>query len=310
MNSSYAPIVLFTYNRPEHVKRVICALLNNKEAQYTDIIIYSDAAKNDNAVEKVNQTRSYIKTVTGFNSVKIVERSSNLGLAANIIDGVTQVVNEYGRVIVLEDDHVTSPYFLQYMNEGLEKYEDNEKVASIHGYVYPSKSELPYLFFIKGADCWGWATWKRAWDKFNPDGKYLLEQLKKQKLIKQFDFDFSYPFTRMLENQIQGKNQSWAIRWCASAYINDMYTLYPGKSMVSLIGNDGLGTHGSTSDAYEAILHEGAIDFNKAPNNVGMSRAGYVGFKRFFVQQNTLRQTIYRILSALFGRRVFPHFIG
>lgn len=310
MASSYAPIVLFTYNRPDHVKQVIEALLKNNEAKFTDIIIYSDAPKNDKATESVFRTRDYLKTISGFKSITIIEREYNFGLAANIIDGVTKVVNEYGRVIVLEDDHVTSSFFLKYMNEGLELYSTNERVASIHGYVYPSKVDLPYLFFIKGADCWGWATWKRAWDNFNPDGEYLLAELKKKKLIKQFDFDFSYPFTKMLEDQIKRKNQSWAIRWCASAYINDMYTLYPGKSMVNLIGNDGSGTHQSSSNSFSAIMHVGEIDFTKAPVEVKMSYEGYAGFKQFFISLNALKYKIYRILSTVIGRRFCPSIFG
>ncbi len=191
---------------------------------------------------RVKEVREYIRTITGFKSLRIVERETNLGLATSIISGVTEVVNQYGRIIVLEDDMVTSPFFLRYMNDALDLYENEEKVVSIHGYVYPIQG-LQETFFIKGADCWGWATWKRGWDLFDADGEKLLNELKKAGLLKRFDFDGAYPYTKMLRDQIEGKNNSWAIRWYASALLHDKLTLYPGKSLVHNIGTDASGTH-------------------------------------------------------------------
>ena len=175
-----SPIVLFAYNRINHIQQVIKALLRNEYASDSDLIIYSDASKNDNTVQEVQCVRQYLSTVSGFKSVKVIERLENFGLAKNIIDGVTSVINQYGKVIVLEDDLVVSPYFLKYMNEALDFYEKEEQVISIHGYIYPVKQKLPETFFIKGADCWGWATWKRGWDLFCSDGKYLLKEIEKQ----------------------------------------------------------------------------------------------------------------------------------
>jgi hypothetical protein len=129
------------------------------------------------------------------------------------------------------------------MNEALEKYEKNGRVISAHGYVYPVKGTLPETFFLKGADCWGWATWKRAWDLFEPDGRKLFGALKQQGLIRRFDYNGAYPYTKMLSRQIAAKNDSWAIRWYASALLHDKFTLYPGKSLVHNIGNDNSGTH-------------------------------------------------------------------
>ena len=128
------------------------------------------------------------------------------------------------------------------MNEALDIYEDESQVISIHGYIYPING-LPETFFIKGADCWGWATWKRGWDIFEADGQKLLNELKKRKLQKEANFNNSYGYVEMLESQILGKNNSWAIRWYASAFLKDMLTLYPGKSYVQNIGHDSQGTH-------------------------------------------------------------------
>jgi hypothetical protein len=184
-----------------------------------------------------------LKSIRGFKSVVVIEREKNIGLANSIIAGVTETVNKYGKIIVVEDDLVTSPYFLSYMNQGLDMYENDDKVASIHGYVYPIKETLPETFFIKGADCWGWATWKRAWDIFEPDGKKLLQKIREQKLEKEFNFNNTYDYTSMLEGQISGRNNSWAVRWYASAFLLNMLTLYPGRSLVQNIGFDGSGTH-------------------------------------------------------------------
>ena len=184
-----APIALFVYNRPEHTRRTIEALKQNILAKESELIIFSDAPRSDVQVEKVREVRNYIRHIDGFNSIIIIERDINYGLARSIMEGVTEVVDKYGRIIVLEDDMVTSQYFLTYMNEALEKYADDERVVSIHGYVYPVKQSLPDAFFLPGADCWGWATWSRGWACFNSDGQFLLDELKRRKLIRAFDFN-------------------------------------------------------------------------------------------------------------------------
>jgi len=235
INDNLAPIVLFTYNRPWHTMQTVEALKKNELAQESELFIFSDGWKNEDDKPKVLEVRDYLKTIDGFKNVTIIEKDKNWGLAANIIDGVTKIVNEYGKIIVLEDDLVTSPYFLRFMNEALEMYKYEEKVASIHGYIYPIK-DLPDTFFIKGADCWGWATWKEKWVIFEPDGKKLLEEVKRKNLAKEADFNGTYGFTKMLKDQIKGKNNSWAIRWYFSAFLRDMLTLYPGKSYVKNIG--------------------------------------------------------------------------
>jgi len=249
-----APVVLFVYNRPWHTRQTIEALQKNELADQGDLIIYSDGLKNEQDRNNVAKVREYICNINGFKSVEVIERQKNLGLADSIIDGVTEVVNKYGRAIVLEDDLVSSPYFLKYMNDGLEFYKDEEQVISIHGYVYPIEKKLPETFFLHSADCWGWGTWKRGWDLFEPDGTYLLSQLKKRKLLKRFDFDGALSYSRMLKNQIANRNDSWAVRWYASALLNNKLTLYPCKSLVSNIGLDSSGTHCSTTKVYDNVL--------------------------------------------------------
>jgi len=249
-----APIVLFVFARPDHTRRTLEALAANRFAAQSDLFIYADGARWKDEVGRVGAVRALASSTQGFHSCTVIERSTNYGLARNIIEGVTEICGRYGRVIVLEDDMVTSPSFLAYMNEALERFAEDERVASIHGYVYPVRQPLPEAFFLRGADCWGWATWIRAWKYFNPDGRSLLNELKRLNLNKKFDFDGAYPFSTMLAKQIRGENDSWAIRWHASMFLKGMLTLYPGQSLVQNIGFDGSGHHCGISDRYMTTL--------------------------------------------------------
>ena len=254
---SLAPIILFVYNRPVHTRKVLEALSKNQLANLSDLTIFSDGAK-ENATEeeiaRVAEVRKICREKEWSKNVSVIESEKNKGLANSITEGVTRSVNESGRVIVLEDDLVTSEYFLSFMNDALTSYENNSTVACISGYVYPVKGKLPETFFLKGAECWGWATWKRAWDLFEKDGKKLLQQIENRKLENEFDFNGSYAYKQMLEAQIRGENDSWAIRWYASSFLNNRYCLYPGKSFVNNIGIDGSGIHSGISTGWNSEL--------------------------------------------------------
>lgn len=260
-----APIALFVYNRLWHVQNTIAALQKNLFASESDLYIFSDGPSAEEEMEKVLKLREYLKTISGFKSVTIIEREKNLGLACSIISGVTEIVNKYDRIIVLEDDLITSPFFLKFMNEALEFYKNKKEVISIHGYLYPVKAKLPMTFFLKGADCWGWATWKRGWDLFESDGKKLLAEIRKRHLEKSFDLNDAYSFTKMLEDQIQGNNNSWAIRWHASAFLRDKLTLYPGISLVRNIGLDDSGTHCRITNEYDTQISMESIEIYNIP---------------------------------------------
>jgi hypothetical protein len=262
---NFAPVVLFVYNRPWHTRQTLEALLANAEATRTSLYVFSDAPKDVAASKAVAEVRSLIREIRGFESTTIVERESNLGLAGSIVEGVSRVCNEHGRVIVLEDDVVVSPYFLGFMNDGLNRYEEDQRVVSIHGYVYPVERALPKTFFLRAAHSWGWATWKRGWDLYNPDGQRLLDELKRQNLTHQFDFDGSYPYTKMLKQQIAGRNDSWAIRWYATAFLSGKLTLYPGRSLVRNIGMDGSGVHCSPTPAFSSRIADRPIFVGAIP---------------------------------------------
>ena len=256
-----APIILFTYCRPIHTRRTVEALLKNKESKDSDLFVYSDAPKNSSAKKGVEDCRKYIKSIRGFKSIHIVERQSNYGLANNLIDGITHVINQFNKVIVVEDDIVTSPYFLRFMNDALNKYENENNVGSVQGYMYPVESPVPDIFFTQWVGCWGWATWKRAWDDFNADAALLLERINKDKKESKFNMDDCYPFTNMLRRQKEGKIDSWAIRWYASNFLLNRLSLNAGKSLVNSIGNDGIGgVHCSKTNKYDTKLYMSPIE--------------------------------------------------
>ncbi len=244
----YSPIVLFLYNRPEHTKIMLDALANNDEARESELFIYCDGLKpnsNERDHENVKAVRKIAKEENRFKNIHVVLREQNLGLSNSIISGVTEIVNRFGRIIVLEDDIVPSKGFLKYMNEALDLYEYENKVGCIHAWNYNLDTTLfeDSTFFLRGGDCWGWATWKESWKLFNPNGKDLLDKIKSNKLEYSFNRNGTHSFVEMLENQIIGKNDSWAIRWHASLFLNDCYCLHPLKPLVLNIGLDGSGTH-------------------------------------------------------------------
>lgn len=277
-----APVVVFAYKRVAHLRLCIQHLQNNTLAPSSDLIVYSDGPRTENDKEGVLEVRRFLKTVSGFASVKVIEHEGNLGLSKSIILNVTKVVNEYGSVVVVEDDLVTSPYFLQYMNDALKKYQFEDKVISIHGYVYPVKGKLPDLFFLRGADCWGWATWKRGWDLFNADGRALLARIARMNENKRFDFSDTYPYIQMLKDQIERKNDSWAILWYASAFVEDKLTLYPGRSLVRNIGNDDSGTHSRKTNKFDVELSSEPVDVFGAQVKLEDNPRAILEFSRYF----------------------------
>lgn len=251
-----SPILLFVYNRPEHLKRTVESLVRNPLADESELFVFSDAPKTEADRENVDYIRRYVHAIEGFKRVTVVEREENWGLARSIIDGVTRLVNEFGRVIVLEDDLVVAPYFLKFMNDALEMYKDEPKVGHIQACDFTKDPSLPETFLIKWTGSWGWATWARAWKNFNPDGKVLLKELEERHLSYTFDFNGKYGFTRMLRRQIEGKNNSWAIRWNASLFLKDILSLNVGRSLVQNEGFDGSGTNCGGGGLYDSNLSQ------------------------------------------------------
>lgn len=243
-----APIVLFVYNRPVHTRQTVEALQKNKLANESELYIYSDAAKNENGAEKVNEVREYIKTIDGFKKVSIIEREKNWGLANSIIDGVTKIINEYGRIIVLEDDLIVSVNFLTYMNESLDVFKDRRDIFSITGFNFPSNimhiatSYKEDIFLSYRFMSWSWGSWKEKWNTVDWNIKDFDNFQNDKKQISDFNRGGQdlYP---MLKSQMTGKINSWAIRFCYAHYKNDALCVYPVKSLINNEGFDGSGVH-------------------------------------------------------------------
>lgn len=293
-----APILLFAYNRPRHLQHTVEALAHNPLAQESELFVFSDGARTEDDREDVELVRSYIHTIEGFKTVHRIERDRNYGLAANIIDGVTDIVNRYGRVIVLEDDLVTAPGFLQFMNDALDTYADEPRVGHIQAYDFTQNPRLPETFLIKFTGSWGWATWQRAWKHFNPDGQYLLNELHRRHLTRRFDFNGKYGFTRMLRRQVEGKNNSWAIRWNASLFLQDILSLNVGRSLVQNEGFDGSGTHCGADHLYEARLYKERLRVEKISPVTENLEARKI-FERYYTRTNSLWAKGMRRLQSL-----------
>ena len=194
-----APIALFVYNRPEHTRRTLAFLQKNLLADESRLFIYSDAPADESDREKVKETRELIHNVDGFKSVRVIERPKNYGLADSIISGVSELTREYGKVIVFEDDLLASPYTLTYFNAALRRYQEEERVMQISAYMFPLKkaADLPETFFFRATTSWGWATWERAWQHFQPDVSLLYQQFTAQH-IKDFTVDGSMNYWKQL----------------------------------------------------------------------------------------------------------------
>ncbi|MEZ9667162.1 glycosyltransferase [Vibrio breoganii] len=266
MKSKLSPVVLFVYARPEHTQKTIAALQLNPEAIETDLIIYSDAPKNDSDRTYVGKVRSIIRHIDGFKSVKVISREENLGLAENIIDGVSKITKIYGRVIVLEDDIVTSTSFLKFMNNSLTKYENTKEVWHVSGWNYPLKvSDTMDAYLWRGMNCWGWATWQDRWDKFDKDPERLLRTWDKRK-IRRFNIDGTYNFWSQVINNRNKKINTWAVFWYASIFENQGLCLNPVRTYTTNIGLDGSGENCGVNDIISLELNT-SIEVN-FPKNI------------------------------------------
>ena len=252
-----SPIALFVYNRPNLTRHVLLALRKNKLFRSSKLFIFSDGPKDNDSDKSVNKVRNVLSNYNNLKNINITLNKDNKGLSTSIITGVSNILSDFKSVIVLEDDLITSTYFLKYMNTGLSLYEKETDVASIHSYFYPVNSinQLPNYFFLKGADCWGWATWRDRWDLFEKNPNELLNKINSMNLSNEFSLEKRAGFYNMLKDTSKGKIDSWAIRWHASMYLQNKLTLYPKVSFIHNIGNDGSGTHKAKTDSFKTKIN-------------------------------------------------------
>lgn len=295
---TYSPIALFTYCRADKTQRAVESILCNTEAKDTDLFVFSDGLKvypgEKKTEEKrngVEENRRYIHTIKGFKSVTIIERETNLGLSRSLISGITDIVNKYGRVIVVEDDLVLSPYFLKFMNDALEKYKDDDRVSTVSAFLNPVSGDVPETFFLRYFACWGWATWKRAWDLFNSDANDLLKQLRWK--TNDFNIGGSSNFYGMLYCQKVGLIDSWAIRFYASLFLKGKLQLFPGRTMAIQHGMDGSGTHSGIDKTFANMqLSQTPIEVADIP--VEESKSMYKSFSDFYGRQVNKKSVLYQ----------------
>jgi hypothetical protein len=243
---SYAPIALFVYKRTQHTRYTIENLMKCPEFSDSSLYVFSDAAKKPEDEERVKEVRNLVHTMLG-DRAKIVKANTNQGLARSIIGGVSSLLNEYDRVIVLEDDLLVSNRFLTYMNAALTAYQDEPSVMQVSGYMFPveefiDRDKAIILPFISS---WGWGTWRRAWQHFDPNATGW-EILKNDITMRsRFNLGGAYDYFEMIEAQMSGNADSWAIRWYWSVFKHHGYVVYPPISHIDNIGLDGSGTHGA-----------------------------------------------------------------
>lgn len=243
--TALAPIALFVYRRTESLTRLLDSLEASPEFADSQVFIFSDGARNPQAIDDVAAVRRLVKARLRPN-MTIVEAPENAGLARSIIRGVTELCNDHGRVIVLEDDLIVSPHILTWFNAGLDRFEHDKQVMQVSGHVFGGGSldHRTSGFLIPLATSWGWATWRRAWDQFLPEGDAREELKSDRALRRSFDLGGVYPFARMMERQLRGELDSWAIRWYWSMFRVRGLGLYPPQTLVLNVGDDRLATHG------------------------------------------------------------------
>ena len=279
-----APIVLFCYKRLDTLKRTVAALQQNLYAAESDLFIFSDAAKSQDDKALVADVRKYIKTISGFKNIHIREAEANKGLATSIITGVTKVFQQYDKVIVVEDDLVTAANFLAYMNEALNFYQNHPKVFSISGYTIPV--ELPNTYgydgyFLPRASSWSWATWKDRWQDVDWQVTDFAQFKNNRSERAAFNAGGSDMY-QMLEKQMEGKIDSWAIRWCYHQFRQRTYTLYPTISKVQNIGFNKLASHTNGYNRYATPLDNGQNLSFRFPSKVAPDQYLLAQFQSFF----------------------------
>lgn len=297
--SKKAPIALFAYKRPLHLKKTLESLSNCAGASESELFIFSDGPKKVDDERGVSEVRELIKSRKWCGIDHIIERDRNLGLANSIISGVTELCEKYGRVIVMEDDLLVSRYFLSYLNSALDRYEGEEQVMQISGHIFPIKVEAKIgAVFLPFTTSWGWATWARAWAHFDGGMKDYHKLEDDAGLRKRFDLGGAYPYFQMLKSQHEGRIDSWAIRWYLSVFMLNGLTLFPRKTLVENTGFDGSGTHGGPS---EKSLTERLTDFNVVnfPEHIEVPERDFRGVRDFLGKRRGLAGTLRAFLSRL-----------
>lgn len=299
--AAWAPIALFIYRRPDHARRTILSLLACDGVDTSPIHVYADGPKSSGEAEAVRATRVVARDLLGQRAT-FREQERNLGLAESVIAGVTELCEQYGQVIVVEDDLVLGPSFLGFLNEGLRHFRTEPRVMQISGHMFdvPELRDTNEAVLLPMTTSWGWATWKRAWDLFDPAATGWEARLGTAEASRRFNLDGHYDYRRMLQRQMKGEIDSWAIRWNYAVFARDGLALFPPRTLVANVGMDGSGTHGRAAIAGRQATIAADRSFSM-PNDIGVSPRA----REVFSAISRSRPTgPYAVIRALIGRSV------
>lgn len=299
---SYAPIALFTYNRPQHTLETLQFLMANPGFAASPLHVFSDGPKYSDDMPKIMAVRQAVRNLN-LPNLTLHEREANVGLFQSIVSGVSALCEQDGRVIVIEDDLRVAPYFLNYMNTALDRYADAEQVMQVSGYMFPADLATPNdTVFLPFTTTLGWATWQRAWQHFDSEAQGYAELKRNRVLRRRFDLDGAYPYFRLLEKQRRGKVHSWGICWYLSVFLRAGLTLHPTKSAVQNFGFDGTGTH---SRPYNRLMTDNGFDdsiqqIGTFPDSISIDQQS-MHIIRLYLKRN--RRSILGTLFSFLWRR-------
>jgi hypothetical protein len=297
-----APVILFVYNRPEHTLKTLEALQANELSSQTELYVFCDGAKSNatsEQLEKIAQTRQVVRKQKWCANVHIEESTTNKGLAASIISGVSKVIEKHSRAIVLEDDIVTGRYFLTYMNKALDLYKDSPEVWHINAWTNPVKATDPAGTFIYPVmECWGWATWADRWQHYKKDSEYYYKKFTRKDIYHFNSEGTENRWKQVLRNR-SGKLNTWAIFWAATIFEHGGVCVAPQKTLVKNVGMDNSGENCYSSPLQvvrDSIDHE----VTSFVQEICVDECMYNRLKKFFRRKNLITVgRVYRKLKSI-----------
>lgn len=297
-SSRLAPVAIFVFKRPAHTRRLLESLQTNPEFSESPVYIFADGARNAKEQEDVDAVRHLVAEFAHPNKT-LVLAPANQGLAKSITQGVTQLCAEYGQAIVVEDDLVVAPSFLNYMNTALARYADAAQVMQISGHMFPVDLHAATdAVFLPVTTSWGWATWQRAWVHMAEAPEIAIAQLTSRKWRYQFDLRGTFPYARMLAQRLERKNHSWAIWWYYQVFTHGGLVLHPARSLVNNEGFDGSGTHCADKDVVQMALL--GTHVSNYPQVVAANTAAFKRYGQFLVADRGIKKFTFDCLWRLF----------
>jgi len=305
-NPLFAPIVLFVYNRPKHTLETLEALCKNELADQSILYIFSDGFNentNEKTISAINEVRSVIREKQWCKEVIIKEAKRNKGLANSVIDGVSEVIGKHGKVIVLEDDLIPARYFLDFMNQALNRYEENPEIFQISGFSFPAQGINPEhsCYFLPLTSTWGWATWKRVWDIIDFECKDYTILKKDKKLAYRFNLNGAYNYKKMFLQQMESqKVSSWGIRFYWNAFKQNALVLFPDKSLIINNGWDNSGRHKDSYNIFPTSEWEDNYKILNFPDSANLNK-GHIKLISGYLKRRTsiFTKIIYRLIFII-----------